>query len=85
MTNSEFTARYIKTDADRLWLDEGLRFGYRLRKPAAPGWRLPLVRHVRAIAHAIRVEIWNRRFEAVGIKPPGYEGWLTRAIWKGWQ
>ena len=80
----DWTSPYIRTDEDRLWFDEGLRFGYRLRKPAAPFWRLPVIRHLRAFWQMLRVEQWNASYEAIGIKPPGYEAWITYAIWRGW-
>ncbi len=83
--NSEWTSHHIRTDEDRLWLDEGLRFRYRLREPAAPLWRLPVIRHVRAVIHAIRAEIWARRLMRAGFVPPGYEAWIAHAIWRGWQ
>ncbi len=83
--NSDWTSRYIDNDRDRLWLDEGLRSKYRLRKPAAPFWRLPVIRHIRAVIHAIRAEIWTRRLLRAGFIPPGFEAWIAYAIWKGWQ
>jgi hypothetical protein len=86
----EWRSRYINSDADRLWLDEGLRNGYKLRPPAAPilgyrVWQWAGIRHIRSICHAVRAEVWSRRFARAGFIPPGYEAWIAHAIWKGWQ
>jgi len=82
----DWSPTYIKTDEDRLWLDEGLRFGYRLRIPAAPFWRLPVVRHLRAFWRMWQCHVWNRRWDQFGTTPATrVEEWLVYAIWKGWQ
>lgn len=75
---------YLKTDQDRLWFDEGMKNGWRLRPPAAPFWRCWGIRHLRWIVQSYRVMEWDRRFIALGIRPPGYEAWACYAILRGW-
>jgi hypothetical protein len=72
------------TDEDRLWSDEGRRRGWRLRKPAAPLWRLWGVRHVRWAVHTVRVWHWDQQLEQLNIGPIGYEAWIAYAIRRGW-
>lgn len=91
---SAWTSTYLKTDEDRLWFDEGLRSGYRLRRPPAPlrlrGREFRVgqwwgIRHLRAYIHMVRVMQWDARYEALGLKGSGQEAWMVHAIWKGWQ
>ena len=52
--------------------------------PTAPAWkRLPIIRHVRAIYHAINVSRHNAFYRSMGMIPTGYDEWVVHGIWKG--
>lgn len=75
---------YLITDQDRLWFDEGLKKGWRLRRPARRVWRWWGVRHARWIVHTCRVWHWDQQLEQINIGPIGYEAWICYAIGRGW-
>lgn len=65
----QWTSPYIKTDEDRLWINEGLRFGYQLRPPAARFWRLPVIRHCRAFYRMWQCHVWESALGKVRYHP----------------
>ncbi len=69
---------------DVLWNQAAEEFGWTL--PArAPWWaRLPVMRHVRVIIAAYRIETHYRRWASVGLLSSGYDEWVLYAIWRGW-
>ena len=82
----DWSSPHLRTDSDHLWFNEGLLNGYRLRPVPTRFWRMPLIRHIRAFRMLWRAEALNRRYDKLGIKMRAdYEGWLSHAIWKGWQ
>lgn len=67
-----------------LWKADGDRFGYEM--PAAPWWkRLPVIRHIRALIAAYRVENHNRFYRALGMIPTGYDSWVVFGIAQGFE
>jgi hypothetical protein len=80
-----WTPSYLKTDHDRLWFDEGLRCGWRLRRPAARFWRIWGVRHARWVLQLYRVWQWGRRWQQMDVCISlAYEDWSAYAIRRGW-
>ena len=50
--------------------------------PASPRWkRLPVIRHLRAIAYGFRVESEGRACRRF---PTGHQIWMHNIIWRGW-
>lgn len=52
--------------------------------PAAPRWkRLPIIRHIRAMALSFGVARHNRFYRSIGKIPTGYDSWVLHGIWIG--
>ena len=70
------------TGSDDRWRRDGAANGWKLPPPAAWWWRLPVVRHVRAVVHAERMEghysLWPNSLRS------GYDDWVLYAIRRGW-
>ena len=54
-----------------------------LIKPAAWPWRLPVVRHVRAIVLSFRVATWQDLWSSAGYVPSDFDQRVLRQIWRG--
>lgn len=54
-----------------------------LIKPASLIWRLPIIRHVRAVVVAWRVAGWERQWRSIGMIPTGFDQRVIRQIWRG--
>lgn len=64
------------------WESDGIHNDWIM--PAGPKWkRLPIIRHVRAIHHAINVRSHNAVYRAMGMIPTGYDEWIVHGIWLG--
>jgi hypothetical protein len=72
------------TDTEREWHEDGERNGWSL--PAkAPSWkRLPVIRHVRTIVNAWRVDQHESVWRSVGMTPTGFDHWVLFGMWRGW-
>jgi hypothetical protein len=82
--NPDWGYTLLTTQADFLWLDEGLKFGYRLPRPA-PGWlRRWGFRHLRWLWRAARIEIDALTYAKIGVRMDGRDAWVCYAIGKGW-
>ena len=77
MVNSKWGYVYLRTDADRLWFDEGMRRGFRIHRPARAFWRWWGVRH-------LRCGLYAAYWAACDVATTDYEEWLHTARWKGW-
>lgn len=76
--------KYLTTDIDRLWFDEGLRRGWSIPEPA-PRWkRLWGIRHIRCGWWLLTDIIDEWRWEQVGMYPTGYNDWARYAVLRGW-
>ena len=51
--------------------------------PAAWPWRLPIIRHVRAIYLAFRIAAWQRMWSSVGFVSSDFDQRVLRQIWRG--
>ena len=72
----------MRSDSDLAWQRDKIQNGWELPPKAGPVWRLPVVRHVRAVWHAWRIEDHYARMP-VGIRT-GYDEWVAYAISRGW-
>lgn len=54
-----------------------------LIEPAPLLWRLPIVRHVRAVVFAFRVSAWEQQWRSLGYVPRNFDGRVVRQIWRG--
>jgi len=65
-----------------LWLEDKQANGWEM--PAASWWRrLPVIRHMRAAYHRVRLERHNAFYLSVGMIPSGYDNWVIYGIAKG--
>lgn len=65
-----------------LWLEDKQVNGWEM--PTASWWkRLPIVRHVRAIYHRVRLYHHNSFYLSIGMIPSGYDNWVIYGIAKG--
>lgn len=51
--------------------------------PAPLFWRLPIVRHIRAIAYAWRLEAWEQQWRSVGFVPRDFDRRVISQMWRG--
>lgn len=64
------------------WIDQAGRHGWIM--PRASWWkRLPIIRHCRAIYHAMGVHRHNTLWRSAGMIPTGYDEWVLHGIWHG--
>jgi hypothetical protein len=56
---------------------------WELPAPANWPWRLPVVRHFRALWLSIRVERHERFWRSIGSIPTGYDQWVIYGIARG--
>jgi hypothetical protein len=70
------------TDLER-WFRDASRHGWTM--PTAPEWkRLPVVRHIRAVAAKIAIERWYASGPgSIGAFRSGYDDWVVYGIWYG--
>lgn len=54
-----------------------------LTTPAPLVWRLPIIRHVRAIFLACRVASWEQNWSSFGYVPQDFDRRVLRQIWRG--
>lgn len=65
---------------DHLLLREAHLNGWTV--PYAPLWkRLPVIRHLRAIAYGLRIESEGQAYRRF---PTGHQVWMHNIIWRGW-
>lgn len=71
------------TDTEYDWLVTGTANGWTM--PSAPRWkRLPIIRHVRALIEARRVDDWYETGPgALGAFRTGSDAWVVLGIWLG--
>lgn len=68
---------------DAKWRKVGKREGWLLPPPVSWPWRLPVIRHVRAIHHSWRVMQHNDLWRSLGSIPTGYDEWCLYGMWRG--
>jgi hypothetical protein len=54
-----------------------------LVEPARLFWRLPVIRHIRAIYHAWQIAKWNAFWGSLGMIPQGFDRRVLRQVWRG--
>ena len=54
-----------------------------LIEPAPWPWRLPIVRHIRAIWHAWQIVRWEDHWRSMGMIPQGFDKRVVQQMWKG--
>lgn len=54
-----------------------------LIEPAPLVWRLPIIRHARAIVLAWRVAGWEQNWRSIGMVPQSFDRRVLRQIWRG--
>ncbi len=54
-----------------------------LIEPAEWPWRLPVIRHLRAIYYAWRVAVWEDEWRSVGMTPQSFDWKVIEQIKKG--
>jgi len=65
-----------------LWFEDKRANGWEM--PSASWWkRLPIIRHIRAAYHRVRLERHNTFYLSVGMIPSGYDNWVIYGIAKG--
>ncbi len=70
------------TDEQR-WAFDGLKHGWALPPPAAWPFRLPVIRHIRAMMVSMRVEQHYAAWQTLGLIRTGYDEWVLWAIARG--
>jgi hypothetical protein len=65
------------------WKTIGERNGWGVR-PAHWFFRLPVVRHVRAVYHGAKVDRHNAICRSIGMIPTGSDEWILEGIWRGY-
>ena len=51
--------------------------------PAAWPWRLPIVRHVRALWYAWQIVQWEANWRSVGMVQQSFDKRVVQQMWKG--
>lgn len=70
---------------DNLWSLDGERHGWSLPTKAPKVYRLPVIRTIRALYIAIKIERHNAFWShSLGSIPSGYDEWVLYAIRRGW-
>lgn len=75
------------TEDDRLWMQDGIRNGWRLPPKAAWPLRLPVIRHVRATWLDWRVTRRVEEWASVGLGTGTMnqrDAWIIYAVSRGW-
>lgn len=69
-------------DSETRWREDGINNQWCLPERSHRFFRLPVIRHLRALYHTIRVE-WHYTRCPVGLRT-GYDEWVLYAIARGW-
>lgn len=54
-----------------------------LIEPAPLFWRLPIIRHVRALVHLWNVDRWEAQWRSLGMVPRDFDRRVIAQIWRG--
>jgi hypothetical protein len=54
-----------------------------LVQPAAWPWRLPIIRHIRALYLSYRIAAWQSMWASVGFVSSDRDARVLRQIWRG--
>lgn len=76
--------RSAQTLQDRAWIADGDSCGWSLPAPAPWLLRLPIVRGVRAVLAAWKLERHYAVYGVMGLARSGYDEWVVYAIARGW-
>jgi hypothetical protein len=75
----------MPAEIDPQWKADGERHGWRLPPPAPLPLRLPVLRHLRALVFACRIEReYSRGLGVLGPVRLGYDDWVLYAITRGY-
>lgn len=76
----------VNNEDDAAWLHDMHKYNW-LVPDVARFYRLPIIRHIRAVWIGWRVEAWASRFAEMGIGfgiPNKYDLWVLYGIRRGW-
>lgn len=71
------------TPDEKLWHEDAARYGYKLPAPAPRLLRLPVIRLLRTLILALRVERHYAVASLWGLRNP-YDDWVLYAVRRGW-
>lgn len=68
-------------ESEKLWLDDGDRYGWSLPPKSHWIFRLPIIRNIRAAYYIVMISWW---YSVVPGVRSGYDEWVIYAIRRGW-